>query len=237
MSLWRAHRAAWNRGIVALATAAIAGVCAGGLAASAATNSIASESPSAILTAAANAIDAVSTVHVAGSGTESGTSLSLDLRLVAGKGGEGTVALGGSSFQFVVIGSNGYFKASAAFWKRYGNAAIAQLIQNRWLKTPTNGEFASFAEFSNIHDLFGGLLGSHGTLTKGALTTVGGQRVIPIVNKANGGTLYVAATGKPYPVEIANARQHGVIVVNDINQPVTLTAPSGAIDISQLEKG
>jgi hypothetical protein len=222
---------------VALATAGIVAGSTGALAARAAPTSIASQSPSAILAAATSAIDGASTVHVAGSGFENGAPISLDLYLAAGKGGEGTVALGDLSFQSVVIGNEGYFKASAAFWKRYGNAAIAQLIQNRWLKAATSGDFASFAEFANIHNLFSGLLESHGTLAKGRLTTIHAQRVIPIIDQANGGTLYVAVTGKPYPVEIANTRQHGVIVINNIDQPVALTAPPGAIDISQLEKG
>jgi hypothetical protein len=222
---------------VVLATAGIVNVWAGALDARAATKSITSQSPSAILSASISAIDGVSTVHVAGSGVSNGTSLSLDLQLAAGKGGDGTVALGGLSFQFVVIGNEGYFKASAAFWKRYTNAAIAQLVENRWFKAPADGDFASFAEFANIHELFSGLLGSHGTLAKGQLTTVRAQRVIPVVDTTQGGTLYVAATGKPYPVEIANSRQHGVIVIDNIDQPASLIAPSGAINLSQVEKG
>jgi hypothetical protein len=234
---WPAYRAAGIRVVVALATAGIVTVGAGALAARAATNSITSQSPSAILAAATSAIDGVSTVHVAGSGVSNGRSLSLDLHLVAAKGGEGTVALGGLSFQFVVIGNEGYFKSSVAFWKRYTNAAVAQLVENRWFKASTDGDFASFAEFGNIRELFGSLLGAHGTLAKGQLTTVRAQRVIPITNETNGGTLYVAASGKPYPVEIANTRKHGVIVIDNIDQPVSLIAPSDAINVSQLEKG
>jgi hypothetical protein len=234
---WRAHGAVGIRGIVALATVALVTVWAGGLAARAATNGIASQSPAAIVAAATSAIDGVSAVHVAGSAVDNGTSLSLDLNLVAGTGGEGTVTLGGLSFQFVVIGGEGYFKASAAFWKRYANAAIAQLVENRWFKAPTDGDFASFTDFSNINELFGGLLGSHGKLAKGPLTTVRAQPVIPLVSEGNGGVLYVAATGKPYPVEIANPREHAVLVIDNIDRPTSLVAPPGAVNISQLEKG
>jgi hypothetical protein len=234
---WPAYRAAGARGIVALAAAGVATVWGGALAARAATNGVTAQSPTAILAAATSAIDGVSEVHVAGSGVSGRTSISLDLHLVASEGGEGTVALDGSSFQFVVIGNEGYFKASPGFWKRYTNATIAQLVKNRWFKVPTTGAFASFTEFSNIHKLFSGLLGSHGTLAKGQLTTLRAQRVIPLIDKTQGGTLYVAATGKPYPVEIANPGQHGVIVIDKIDQPVRLTAPSDALNLSQLEKG
>jgi hypothetical protein len=207
------------------------------MAARAASNGVTSQSPSAILAAATRAINAVSAVHVAGSGVENGPSISLDLHLVAGKGGEGTVALGGLPLQFVVIGNESYFKASAAFWKRHTNATIARLVENRWFKAPTDGAFASFAEFADIHQLFSGILGSHGRLAKGQLTTIRAQRVIPLIDETQGGTLYVAATGKPYPVEIANTSEHGVIVIDDIDQPTSLVAPSDAISISQLLKG
>ena len=209
----------------------LAGVGAGGPAARAAGGSIASESPSAILAAARSAIDAVSTVRLVGSGVSGASSISLDLRLAAGKGGEGTVSLGGAVFQFVVIGDEAYFKASAAFWKRFGNEAVAQLVAGRWFKAPATGSFASLANFGNLHALVAALLTPTGVLSKGPLTTVRGQKVIAITDRAGGGTLYVAATGTPYPVEIA---EHGSIVVEDINQPVTLVAPSGAIDLQQL---
>ena len=215
----------------------LAGVCAAGPAARAAGESIASESPSAILSAATSAIDAVSTVRFVGSGVSGGSSISLDLRLAAGKGGEGTVSVDGAAFQIVVIGDEAYFKASAGFWKRFTSEAVAQLIAGRWLKSPATGSLASLANFGNLHALVAALLSPTGVLSKGPLTTVRAQKVIAITNRADGGTLYVAATGTPYPVEIANAREHGVIVVEDINQPVTLVAPSGAIDLQHLEHG
>ena len=46
-------------------------------------------------------------------------------------------------------------------------------------------------------------LAAHGTLVKGATTTVNGQQVIAITDSTKDGTLYVATTGKPYPLQIA----------------------------------
>jgi hypothetical protein len=233
------HRFAGAHGLAALTAAALLAVAiwGGTLAAGAATNAIASQSPSAILASATSAINSVSTVRVAGSGLSGDTSISLDVHLVSGRGGEGTVGLNGLTFQFVVIGSEAYFKADAAFWKRFANQAVAQLAAGRWFKARTTGDYASLAKFGSLHALFGALLSAHGTLSKGALTTIRGQKVVPLTDQPSGGTLYVAATGKPYPVEIANAHARGVIVIDSINQPVTLTAPAGAIDISQLQQG
>ena len=173
----------------------LAGVGAGGPAARAAGESVESESPSAILAAARSAIDAVSTVRFVGSGVSGASSISLDLRVAAGKGGEGTVNLDGAAFQFVVIGDEAYLKASAAFWKRFGNEAASQLVAGRWFKAPATGSFASLANFGNLHALVAALLSPTGVLSKGPLTTVRGQKVIAITNRADGWTLYVAATG------------------------------------------
>jgi hypothetical protein len=48
----------------------------------------------------------------------------------------------------------------------------------------------------------------------------------------------VAATGQPYPVEIAKpGAAGGTVKFNRWNTPVKLTPPAGALDIGQLEKG
>ncbi len=48
--------------------------------------------------------------------------------------------------------------------------------------------------------------------------------------------LYVAATGKPYPVALVGGKkgQTGSIRFSDWNRHVSLSAPSGALDISQF---
>jgi hypothetical protein len=52
------------------------------------------------------------------------------------------------------------------------------------------------------------------------------------------GTLYVATTGTPYPLEILKkGGSGGSILFDRWNQPVTLTAPANAININQLQSG
>ena len=87
-----------------------------------------------------------------------------------------------------------------------------------------------------MQKLFSQLLSSHGKLAKGKTTTVRGQQVVAVNDTTNGGTLYVATTGKPYPIEISKTGSTGgQLVFDHFNQPVTLTAPAGAIDISKLQ--
>ncbi len=200
-------------------------------------NGVASKSPDAIVSAAGAATDGVKSVHVAGSIVSGGSPITLDLDLVSGKGGRGKMSEGGLSFQLVAIGKAVYINGSPAFWRHFGGAAAVQLFQGKWLKAPANtGGFASLTSLTNLHQLFSRGLSSHGKLTKGATTTVNGQKVVAVNDTAKKGTLYVATTGKPYPVEIlAAGAQAGHIVFDRFNESVSLSAPAQSIDISQLQ--
>jgi hypothetical protein len=200
-------------------------------------NGVASKSPDAIVSTATSAIDGVSSVHVSGSVVSGGTPISLDLSLVSGKGARGSMSENGLGFQLIGVGQYVYINGSPAFWSHFGGAAAAQLFQGKWLKAPaTTGNFASLSSLTNLHQLLSGLLSSHGTLSKGATTTVNGQKVVPVKDTTKGGTLYVATTGKPYPVEILKTGAAGGHITFDrFNQSVSLTAPAHSIDISQLK--
>jgi hypothetical protein len=200
-------------------------------------NSLASKSPTAIVGAAVAAVDGVKSVHVSGSIVSGGSPITLDLDLVAGKGGRGRMSTNGLSFQLVAIGKVLYFNGGPAFWRHFGGAAAAQLFKGRWLKAPASASsFAPLAALTNLRKLFSKLLVSHDRLAKGATTTVNGQSVVAVTDTTKKGTLYVAATGKHYPVEIlGTGAQHGRIVFDRFDESVSLTAPARAIDISQLQ--
>lgn len=213
----------------ALAAAALAG-CGGSSG-----NGIASKSPDQIVSAASNAISHASSVHVAGSIVSNGVPLDLDLTLVSGKGGRGKMSEGGLGFQIVNIGQTVYIQGTPAFWKHYGGETVAKVLNGKWLKAPASGQFASIAALTNMQRLMGSILLSHGSLTKGSTTTVNGHQVISVTDKSKNGTLYVATSGPPYPIEIKRGGGGGGQIVFDrFNQPVTLTPPAGAISLSQL---
>ena len=73
---------------------------------------------------------------------------------------------------------------------------------------------------------------------KGASTTLIGQKVLAVKDTSAGGTLYVATTGPPYPVDVSKGGTGGGRIVFDgWNQPVSITAPASAIDVTQLQSG
>jgi hypothetical protein len=175
---------------------------------------------------------------VVGTLTSGGQPITLNLTIATGRGGQGQMSENGLSFQLVDLHQTVYIKGSPAFWRHFGGNAAAQLFNGKWLKAPATGNFESFAELTNLPTLFDKILSSHGKLSKGATTTINGQKVVAINDTGEGGTLYVAATGQPYPVQITKTGSDGGKMVFDhYNEPVTLTAPKNAIDISQLQNG
>jgi hypothetical protein len=195
---------------------------------------IASKPPAAILAAVSAATRTLSSVQITGLTTTGGHLITFDLRLAADRGGEGNMALDGASFRIVAVGNTLYISGSRRFWRRFaGNAGLT--FAGKWLKVPETGGFASFADLTNLHRFFAGALAPHDSVSKGAITTVDGRRAVLLVDRVTGGTMYVAASGTPYPLEIVKRGALGSrFSFGQFNQPVTVTPPPSAIDVSKL---
>ena len=218
-----------------LALAALALAACGGSGSSG--NGVSSKSAGEILAASKAAATGASSVHVAGSLSSGATPITLDLDLVSGHGGRGKVSESGLSFELIVVDDTVYIKGSPAFYSHFGGAAAAALFQGKWLRAPAgSGELASLASLTNFGRLLEQTLASSGTLVKGASTTVAGQPAIELRDASKSGSLYVATTGQPYPIEIVkHGSETGHISFSDWNAHVSLAAPAGAIDLSQLQ--
>jgi hypothetical protein len=199
-------------------------------------NGVARKTPAEIVAGAKILADTAASVHVSGS-ISSGTSpITLNMYLLADKGGRGQLSENGLSFELIQIHGTVFIKGSAAFYSHVAGPTAAQLLRGRWLKAPANtGNLASLASLTDLHQLLDTTLGAHGPLVKGAATTVDGRKVIGVTDTSQGGTLYVATTGPPYPIEISKSGAGaGKIVFDRWNGPVSVTAPENTIDITQL---
>jgi hypothetical protein len=217
-------------------TAALLSGC-GGQSNAAKPNDEASKPATRVLADAKAAATSASSAHVSGSIKSSGTPITLDLSTARGKGAKGSMSTNGLAFDLVRIGNTLYIRGSDAFYKHFAGAAVAQLLHGKWLKAPaTKGRLRSLAPLTSLGALFAGISTHHGKLVNDGKTTYKGQDVVAIRDTSDNSKLYVAATGKPYPVAIAGGRksQSGSIAFDDWNKSVSLSAPSGAIDISSL---
>jgi hypothetical protein len=180
---------------------------------------------------------AASAVHVSGAIVSGGTPLTLDIHVVKGKGGSGEMSEQGLKFQLVRVGGKAYIKGSDAFYKKFAGVGAAALLHDKWLAgSATTGNLASLTSLTDISKLFTGALGAHGTLKNEGETTYKGQKVVAIKDTTKGGTLYVAATGTPYPIAIVapNNGKSGSITFDEWNKTVSISAPKGAVDIGSL---
>lgn len=207
---------------------------------SSADNGVASKSPDAIVSSAKTAVEGVKSLHIYGTVESGSPAVTLDLHLVAGTGARGQVSQSGLSFRLISLGHTIYISGGPAFWQRFGGAGAAQLLQGKWLKASIDSaDFASFAHLTNLHDLVDALLTGHGKLTRGTTTTIRGQRAVTVHDATMGGTLYVATTGKPYPLEIVSkggtpGQTGGHLSLDRFNEAVSLSAPANSIDLTKL---
>lgn len=226
------------RRLLALAVLALsAGLVTGCGGSKSSSNGVASKSADQIVAAAKAAADSATSVHASGSGSDNGVPLVIDLHIVAGKGGKGTLAEHGLSFDLIRIGDTAYIKGSHAFYKKFAGAAAAQLLEGKWLKaSATTGQLAALTPLTDLNKFFDTALANHGKLAKSGETTVNGVKVVGVKDTTKGGVLYVATTGKAYPIRVTKSgASGGTLTFDQWNQTVSLSAPPNAVDISKLK--
>ena len=180
---------------------------------------------------------AASSVHVKGTITDNGTPLKIDLTIIKGKGGKGTLSETGLTFELVRIGGTAYIKGSDAFLRKFAGAGAAALFHDKWLKgSASSGQLASLTPLTDADKLIKAALGQHGKLANKGETDYQGQKVVEIDDTTQGGRLYVAAKGDPLPVALRGSKQQGSVAFDDWNAEATVEAPKGAVDLSQLGK-
>ena len=208
----------------------------GGHGKSAGSNGEASKSADKVLADAKAAADSASSARVSGNIVSGGTPIKLDLSMASGQA-KGSMSTSGLSFDLIRIGNTAYIKGSDEFYKHFAGAGVAQLLHGKWLKASiVSGRFASFAPLTNIGVLFDKVASNHGKLANAGAKTLDGQKVVEIRDTSDNSKLYVAATGKAYPVAIVGGKksQSGTITFSDWNKPLQVSAPKGALDISKF---
>jgi hypothetical protein len=204
---------------------------------SAPSNGEASKSGTGVLADARKAATSASSLRVSGDIKSGGTPLSLDLSLAKGKGARGSMKESGLEFDLIRIGDTVYIRGSDAFLQHFAGSA-ASLLKGKWLKaSATTGQLASLTPLTSPTALFGAIGSGHGTLKNEGETTYNGQKAVEILDTGDNSKLYVAATGKPYPIAIVGGGKRGnsgALTFGRWNAPVSLSAPKGALDFSKL---
>ena len=236
-------------GASCLAAAACGGITASSVSAvhgaSATPDPLASLTGYKVATEAVADLKAASSLTMVGTASQSGQSVTLDLGLKPGHGCTGTVQEGTEgTIKLVVIGTTVYFNPDTKFWKStLGSEAstVTALVNGRYIKTSTASKgMASFASLCDLsHTMTSNALKPGEQVTKGAFTTLGGVRVLPLKASAEDNVVYVTDTSKPEIVEVfapKGAPDGSGKLTFSVGAPVTLTAPpaSQVIDGSAI---
>ncbi|HEY2355667.1 MAG TPA: hypothetical protein VGH79_12295 [Gaiellaceae bacterium] len=202
-------------------------------------NGEATKSADQVLADAVKATDSASSLRMTGDVSSTHGPIGIDYSIARGKGGEGSLTLGGDKAQLIVVGHDGYLKAGPGGWNQLagtGGAMIAQRLRGRWLKFPVdNPQFQPIVGFTDPKALVHQQMEptSDSVPTNAGVKTYKGMRVVEIRDAVHGGKLYVAADGPAYPVALVGS-VGGTIAFDRWNQPVSPKAPTNVVDLSQL---
>jgi hypothetical protein len=172
----------------------------------------------------------------------------IDLELVGGQGGSGSISADGLRVAIVRVGGHVFVKAGPAFWRRLGRSGpAAERLSGRWIESPPTGApFDALAPFTQVQillgeltrapqmqALLGGLPQASGAIVKDAMINRDGKRVLSLADRRLGLTLDVAASGAPLPVEMT-IRSLGTIRYEEWNRVAAPKAPPGAVAYASI---
>ena len=219
--------------VIGLASVAAAGSllagCGGGEKTS---ESEASKSPARILADAQRAVRTARSVHMVGNGASQGEAAKLDLTLVRGSVGTGKLRLFGGSVELIRIRDDVYMRGDRSFWRHFGgNSAKLALLADRWVGAPSS--VPALKGIASLTDISGlsSMLAEHGKVRKAGVRTFRGEKVVALHDATEGGTLYVKATGTPYPVAIVEKGKSETVVFDRWNEHVVVRAPKNPLSL------
>lgn len=176
---------------------------------------------------------------------------SMDLTLDRDGDCVGSMAMGadGGRVEIVKQGDEVWMKPDTAFWKAQvpggQGDAVAELFKNRWIHGSTRDALlkgmADTCDLSAFQKEIDSGSSDGGTLTKGAETTVGGTKVVPLKGTEDGrrAVLYVTSD-TPHRLVRATQKGDGTDVTLDFSgygAPVPSKTPSAddSVDVGKLQ--
>jgi hypothetical protein len=190
---------------------------------------IAGESAPQIAQAMTAALDGVTSTTINGSETKNGSVITIAATIFSNGDIAGAIDENGNAAQLIKIGGNDYLDAGASYFTSTGSPArLASALSGKWIEVP-DGQSNAGSLFS-FSALIGGLAGiGTGTVTKGKTSTIDGVAAVSIVSPTLG-TIWVPASGTPYPIEVVVPGGSGLnsITFSNWNEGTIPKAPIGS---------
>lgn len=217
----------------ALATVLLLSSCA------AAANGVAAKSAPAIVDAAGAALVSAHTFEIQATSAGSGTPATLTFKIEGKNLGEGTFVTSSLSFQAEELHGTDYFR-SQTLWSQVGGPTLQGALGNRWVYISASSSTATeltavFGTLTSPPTVAKQLTKDAQTSVRGKVGTVDGQPVIS-VTEPKAGTIYVATTGKPYPLRWEQGSV-GRVVFSNFGAHFNIEAPKGAVNLAAILAG
>lgn len=221
------------RGTAVIATALILASCA------AVPNGVQKEEGPAIVAAAGNALGSAGTFEIQASSTVQGSSGSITFDIEGRNEGEGTFTSSTISFQAEELKGIDYFR-SRTVWSQVGGAALQADLGNRWVYIAASSSTAveltqAFATLTSPKELSLEITKQALTAVRGKVRVFEGEPVIA-VDEPPTGTLYVATTGKPYPLRWSQSVA-GSVIFRDFGKRFHFNVPEKPLNLAAILAG
>jgi hypothetical protein len=184
-------------------------------------------------------LKAASSVHYAGTITESGETDDVDI--TAGTTNcVGTLGIvGKGSFVLLEIGQTLWIKPDNQFWTSEGaSPAVLQVVEGKYIQTsPNDSDFSSVKMLCSPAQLAASLGSKINDLVKGTTTTVDGQSALQLRDTSDSGVAYVTISASPQFLRIScGSGGQGQLDFSAYDAPVTVSSPpaSQTIDGSTI---
>ena len=226
----------------------------------------ADKTASQILADAVAALKSATSFHISGHSTATGTNaITIDADVTADGSSQGKIGMSGAIASFVVAGGKFYVQGRD-FWNKVAGPEAAAAVGDNWVILPSGSDTQTFQQFVNAGTIATCLSVDHGTLSKGATTTVDGKSAVIVVDRGDKpgtapGKLYVATGSPHYPLKLeitgnpsagtppggqqcgssssgSSGNDQGTITLSNFNANApTVTAPPNPIDLQHLLSG
>ncbi len=207
----------------------------------AADNGVAALPADQILQRAQTAIKGAPSYRIKGDVKSAGQRAKLEFQ-IRGADLSGSLAMGAAKAELLEVGGQQYVRPNEQFWSMIGDPRkakeLTQSTGGKWVKVPAgNKDLSGLFGAANLEET----LGNVGKITKGQAKEIDGVPAIGLDdNGPDGGTLYIATVGEPYPLRLeAEVLTEGNISFTDFGASFpALQAPAAAevVDYGQLTR-
>jgi hypothetical protein len=183
-----------------------------------------------LIIATSHALANAKSVHVTGN-IGGSDAVKFDVRITHGQGATGTATFpGGAAMGLLRLSNTVYLHGSAANWRQFGAGDAAALLADKWVKLPSKDpdlrDLLDITELSGLAKLLTPDAGTPNLPGHWPTAVVRGQRAVRIGDPKEG-AIYIATTGKPYPVRIESTQgaDKGTIDLAEYDRPVSIPHP------------